>query len=94
MSKNRLRQNAATKAKSSALCQISIRRIVILAVASIAFIGKKPDPSHQSDKRAGKSEQGKDDQEPWRGVEIPVEKISENQTGENSAGQLERDSQI
>ena len=94
MSNNWLCQSAATKAKSSATCKPSIRRIAVLAVASIAFIGKKPDPSHQSDKRAGKSEQSKDDQQPRRRVEISVEKVSENQTGENGAGQLERDSQI
>ena len=92
MSNNWLCQSAATKAKSRATCTASIRRIVVFAVASILLIGKKPDPSHQSEKCTGKSEQGKDDQQPRRRVEIPVEKISENQTGENSAGQLERDS--
>ena len=92
MSKNWLCQSAATKAKSSATCKASILRIVVFAVASIVLIGKKPHPSHQADKRAGKSEQSKDDQQPRRCIKIPVEKIAENQTGENSAGQLERDS--
>jgi len=92
MSKNWLCQSAATKAKSSMPCNTSIRRIAVLAVASIVLIGKKSDPSYQPDKRPGESEQGKDNQQPRRRVEIPIEKISENQTGENGAGQLERDS--